>query len=57
MKETRNALKLLIENEIMRLDMGNCGYTRLKEGYTWEKKAKDMTAVYQEILDCKRPQK
>lgn len=52
-----NALKLLIENETMRLDMGNCGYTRLKEGYTWEKKAKDMTAVYQEILDCKRPQK
>lgn len=52
-----NALKTLIESETMRLDMGNRGYTRLKEGYTWEKKAKDMTMLYQEILDRKRTQK
>lgn len=52
-----SSLKTLIESETMRLDMGNRGYIRLKESYTWEKKAKDMMTLYQEILDCKRTQK
>lgn len=46
-----SALKKLIESETMRIEMGNSGYTRLKENYTWEKKSQEMTEIYQQILN------
>lgn len=45
-----NALKMLIENRQLRLDMGNKGFERLKEAYTWEEKADEMMAIYKSII-------
>lgn len=46
-----NALKVLIENKALCVEMGNCGYVRLEESYTWEKKSVEMMKIYHEIIN------
>lgn len=48
--EFANALKTLIENPCMRIDMGNTGYKRLLMEYTWESKAKQMSEYYESLI-------
>ena len=43
------ALKLLIEDPKMRQDMGQSGYEKIKEQYTWTDRARTMNAVYEQI--------
>lgn len=43
------ALKTLIENESICIAMGNSGYERLRENYTWEKKQQEMMDIYKII--------
>ncbi|MDO4265194.1 MAG: glycosyltransferase family 4 protein [Eubacteriales bacterium] len=40
------ALKTLIENYELRIDLGNNGFRRLRSEYTWEKKCNDMLKIY-----------
>ena len=44
------ALKMLIENESMRLDMGEKAFDKIRNSYTWSKRVSDMNEIYQELV-------
>ncbi|MBO5213252.1 MAG: glycosyltransferase family 4 protein [Clostridia bacterium] len=44
-----SALKKLIEDRPLRLRLGQAGYTKLKEHYTWTKRAKQISEIYREL--------
>ena len=44
------ALKMLIENESMRLDMGDKAFDKIRNSYTWSKRVSDMNEIYQELV-------
>lgn len=48
-----DGLKKLIENEEFCIVMGNRGYKRMEESYTWEKKSKEMMEIYKSIIHGK----
>jgi len=44
-----NALKCLIENPKLRQDMGQAGYRKIREQFTWSERARTMSGVYEQI--------
>lgn len=44
------ALKILIESYELRVELGNTGYEKLRNKYTWKKKAEEMTGIYESVL-------
>ena len=44
-----SALKQLIEDEPLRLCLGQAGYLKLKEHYTWTSRAKKISEIYREL--------
>lgn len=45
------ALKKLIENESIRLDMGECAFDKIQNHYTWSKRVSNMNEIYQELIN------
>lgn len=43
------AIKKLIEDEALRIDLGQAGYQKLKENYTWSARAERMNEVYHKL--------
>ena len=41
---------MLIENESMRLDMGEKAFDKIRNSYTWSKRVSDMNEIYQELV-------
>lgn len=44
-----NALKRLIEDTKLRQDMGQAGYCKIREQFTWSERARTMSSVYEQI--------
>ena len=51
LNDCANALDLLVENKELRITLGNNGYQRLLNGYTWEAKMQKYSDIYYSI--CK----
>ena len=49
LNDLADALKLLIENPKLRQDMGQAGYVKIKESFTWSCRAQAMNRVYERI--------
>lgn len=49
-KDFAAALKLLIENDDLRVRLGNNGFRRLESEYTWEVKCKEMMEIYTSVV-------
>ncbi|MCD7847489.1 MAG: glycosyltransferase family 4 protein [Oscillospiraceae bacterium] len=44
------ALKTLIESYELRVVLGNNGYEKLRNKYTWKKKTEEMTGIYKSVI-------
>lgn len=49
-----NALKVLIEDNALRVHFGEKGYQRLQDEYTWEARAQSMMETYKSIIELKK---
>ena len=45
------ALKKLIEDDSMRLNMGERAFDRIQNHYTWSKRIYSMNEIYQELIN------
>ena len=45
------ALKTLIENDSKRQAMGDCGFRKIKNHYTWSQRVYAMNKVYRELVN------
>lgn len=43
-------MKTLIESYELRVELGNTGYEKFRNKYTWKKKAEEMTGIYESVL-------
>lgn len=48
-EDMAKALDRLVEDEKSRIEMGNRGYEKLREKYTWSKRAEMMSGVYNKL--------
>ena len=46
LKDFAEAIKTLIEDPALRIQLGECGFKKIKEKYTWESRVKLMNDVY-----------
>ena len=50
-KYLANALKQLIENDSLRLDMGNAAREHVVNNFTWDRHVTDLLAIYKKIRE------